>query len=104
MEKRRNRPRSGPEERASAVELYESSGRTAASVAAELDVPVKTLESWIRLSRRAAVDPDGTLPEAQLQEVLRLRRENERLLREVAFWKKADAFFRDRDHGMNGMP
>jgi transposase len=98
------RPRSTPTQRASAVALYESSGRPASVVAAELGVPVKTLESWIRAARRSAIDPAGTMPEAQLQELLRLRRENERLQREVAFLKKADAFFRERDHGMNGMP
>ena len=84
--------------------LYESSGRPASAVAGELGVPVKTLESWVRTARRAAIDPAGTMPEAQLQELLRLRRENERLQREVAFLKKADAFFRERDHGMKGMP
>lgn len=98
------RPRSTPEQRAAAVALFESSGRPVSAVAGELGVPAKTLESWVRTARRAAIDPTGTMPEAQLQELLRLRRENERLQREVAFLKKADAFFRDRDHGMNGMP
>jgi transposase len=81
--------------------LYESSGRSAASVAAELGVPAKTLESWVRTSRRAAIDPNGTMPEAQLQEILRLRRENQRLQREVEFMKKAEAFFRELDRDEN---
>jgi transposase len=101
---RNYRPRSTPAQRASAVALYESSGRPASAVAAELGVPVKTLESWIRAAKRSAIDPAGTMPQAQLQELQRLRRENELLQREVAFLKKADAFFRERDHGMNGMP
>ena len=56
-------------ERAAAVALYDASGRTAASVAAELGVPQKTLESWIRSARRAEVDPLGTMTEAQLVDV-----------------------------------
>ena len=83
--------------------MYESSGRPASVVAAELGVPVKTLESWIRAARRAVIDPAGTMPDAQLQELRRLRRENERLQREVSFLKKADAFFRERDHDTNDM-
>ena len=81
--------------------LYDASGRTAASVAAELGVPQKTLESWIRSARRAEVDPLGTMTEAQLVEVKRLRRENARLQREVEFLKKAEAFFRDLDRDAN---
>ena len=78
--------------------MYFSSGRSARDVAAELGVPAKTLESWIRLAKRAQADPDGTMNEAALREALALRRENQRLRREVEFLKKADAFFRERDH------
>lgn len=66
-------------------------------VAAELGVPQKTLEKWIRLARIKAIDPDGTMPAGQLLEILRLRRENTALLREVDFLKKAEAFFREHD-------
>jgi hypothetical protein len=41
------------------------------------------------------------MPEAQLQEILRLRRENQRLQREVEFMKKAEAFFRELDRDEN---
>jgi transposase len=102
MEEKRRRPRSTPRERAAAVALYDASGRTAASVAAELGVPQKTLESWIRSARQAEVDPGGTMTEAQIVEGKRLRRENARLQREVEFLKKADAFFRELDRDENG--
>lgn len=82
--------------------MYVSSGRSARSVAAELGVPQKTLETWIRSAKIAAIDPDGTLPRDQLIEILRLRRENTTLKREVDFLKKADAFFRESDPNANG--
>lgn len=66
-------------------------------VADELGMPAKTLEKWIRLSKRREIDPDGTMPEEQLLQILRLRRENSLLKREVDFLKKADAFFREQD-------
>jgi transposase len=91
-----------PAERAAAVALYRSSGRSAASVAAEVGVHVRTLETWIRDARRAEIDPDGSMTEEQVRELLRLRKENAALQREVEFWKKAEAFFRERDHGSSG--
>lgn len=97
MESRKYRPRSSAEERAVAVALYESSGRSARLVADELGMPAKTLEKWIRLSKRRALDPDGSMPEEQLLQLLRFKRENLLLRREVDFLKKADAFFREQD-------
>lgn len=91
-----------PAERAAAVALYRSSGRSAASVAAEVGVATATLETWIRAARRAEIDPGGSMTDAQVGEVLRLRKENAALQREVEFWKKAGAFFRGRDHGSSG--
>lgn len=97
MGARKYRPRSTPEQRAAAVELYRSSGRSAQAVADELGMPSATLEAWIRREGRREIDPEGTMPEAQLREIQRLQRENARLQREVEFLKKADAFFRELD-------
>ena len=97
------RARSTPAERAEAVALYHSSGKTAREVAEQLNVPQATLESWIRLAGRRLIDPDGTMPEAQLREIQRLQRENSLLQREVDFLKKADAFFREHDQNGNDL-
>ena len=94
--------RATPAERAAAVAYYRSSGRSAEKVAAEWGVATRTLEKWIANARRAEIDPGGSMTEEQRREVLRLRRENASLQREVEFLKKAGAFFRDRDHGPNG--
>lgn len=101
MGRRVLRPRSTAEERAAAVALYERSGRSARLVAAELGVPQKTLEWWVRSARNAAVDPGGSMTAQQVVEMKRLKRENARLQREVEFLKKAPAFFRELDRDEN---
>jgi transposase len=95
--------RATPAERAAAVAFYRSSGRSAEKVAGELGVAPRTLEAWIAAARRVEIDPDGSMTQEQRLEVLRLRRENASLQREVEFLKKAGAFFRDRDHGPHGL-
>lgn len=94
--------RATPAERAAAVAFYRSSGRSVEKVAAELGMPLRTLESWIAKAHRVEIDPEGSMTEEQRGEMLRLRRENASLQREVEFLKKAGAFFRDHDHGPNG--
>lgn len=97
MGSRKYRPRSTSEQRAAAVALYRSSGKSALAVAGELGMPSATLESWIRMVGRREIDPEGVMPEEQLREIQRLQRENAHLQREVEFLKKADAFFRELD-------
>lgn len=94
--------RATPAEREAAVARYVASGLSAREVAAEVGVSPRTMEAWIARVRRAQIDPDDSMSEAQRREVLRLRRENAALQREVEFLKKAGAFFRDRDHGPKG--
>jgi len=89
-------------ERAAAIAYYRSSGRSAEKVAAELGLHSRTLESWIAQAQRVEIDPEGSMTDEQRRELLRLRRENASLQREVEFLKKAGAFFRDRDHGPSG--
>ena len=73
------------------------------AVAAELNVPLKTFESWVLQAQRAQADPQGTMTAAQLTEMSRLRRENAALAREVEFLKKLEAFTRPDDPNVNGM-
>lgn len=94
--------RATPGEREAAVARYLASGSSVRKVAAEVGVAPRTLEAWIAKARRVEIDPGATMSEAQRREVLRLRRENTALQREVEFLKKAGAFFRDRDHGPRG--
>ena len=98
------RKRSTAKDRAAAVALYESSGKTAKVLAAELGMPAKTLESWIRLARRRQIDPEDTLSREQINEVSRLRRKVKSLERDVDFLKKADAFYRELDQRERNTP
>lgn len=71
-------------------------------IAAELDVPLKSLEAWVLKTQRAEADPEGTMTPAQVTELIRLRRENAALAREVEFLKKLEAFTRPNDPNANG--
>lgn len=97
MSPRKLSPRSTPEQRKHAVEKYLASQKTAKEIATELGMYPATLESWIRDYKRAQVNPNGTLSETQLNELIRLQRENASLARENELLKKADAFFRELD-------
>lgn len=55
------------------------------------------MESWVRQQRRRLIDPAEKLSKEQLDEIVRLRRKVLALERDVAFLKKADAFFRELD-------
>ena len=68
-----------------------SSGKSAASVAAELGVNRKTLQNWVR-DRRAEMD--GRKPsKAESAEVRELQKRVRELEMENSFLKKAAAFF-----------
>jgi transposase len=82
----------GAEFKAEAVKLLSSSGRPLVHVAAELGIPPSTLESWADRAKEKSSE-DGKLFESERDELLRLRRENERLRMEREILKKAAAFF-----------
>lgn len=70
-----------------AVYLAQTPGRTIASVALELKVPAWKLRSWIKESKE-------TLERSSdMDELLRLQRENNRLKEENEILKKAAAYF-----------
>lgn len=70
-----------------AVGLVRSSGRSAASVAKQLNIPVWKLRNWIK---DAAEQSEKT---AEQDELIRLRNENKQLKEDMEFLKKAAAYF-----------
>jgi transposase len=92
----RRRPtnrRFSAEFKAAAVERARSAlrnGGTASSVARELDIDAGLLSAWMRV---AVPDTSSTAAETPVEELRRLRRENETLRMEVEFAKKAAAYF-----------
>lgn len=91
---RRKRRAFTPEFKAEAVALVQRSGKSIGQVAKELDVTETALREWVRRAegdapRRRA---EG-LSEEEREELIRLRRENQRLTQEREFLKKAAAFF-----------
>jgi len=83
-----------PEFKADAVRLVKASDRGVGQVAKELDLTETALREWVK---RDAVDagkgPPDALTTAEREELVRLRRDNKRLLMERDILKKAAAFF-----------
>ena len=79
--------------KASAVELYRSSGKSLKAVSEEIGVSLEGLRSWVK---QAEVDEgrrtDGLTTEER-EELAKLRRENRTLRMERDLLKKAAAFF-----------
>ena len=80
--------------KADAVRLVKAGDRTIGQVAKELDLTETALREWVK---RDAVDAGKAPPEAlttvEREELVRLRRDNKRLLMERDILKKAAAFF-----------
>ncbi len=89
----RDRRRFTDEQKAEAVRLVRSSGRSVAQVAGELDLTVTALRRWVEQARQAEDQSAGTLRGEERRELVRLRRENQTLRQERDFLKKAAAFF-----------
>ncbi|MBX9723902.1 MAG: transposase [Candidatus Obscuribacterales bacterium] len=70
-----------------AVGLVRSTGRSAASVAKQLNIPVWKLRNWIK---DAEEQSEKT---AEQDELIRLRNENKQLKEDMEFLKKAAAYF-----------
>ena len=83
-----------PEFKADAVRLVKASDRGVGQVAKELDLTETALRDWVK---RDAVDagkgPPDALTTVEREELVRLRRDNKRLLMERDILKKAAAFF-----------
>ena len=76
------------------VKLYLEQGRTYKSLAAEFGVSKNTISRAVnRFREEAASDAEKAKALAAMEELQRLRRENEELKKENDFLKKAAAFF-----------
>jgi transposase-like protein len=80
------------------VKLLVNGEKSVAQVARELAIPKGTLDNWMRKAKEASGElPElvgtSTLSKTEREELLHLRRENERLRQEREILKKAAAFF-----------
>jgi transposase len=91
---RRQRRQFSPEFKAEAVRLVKMGDRNLAGVARDLDLTPSSLQQWFRQGQEGT-EPSvvGAITSDEREELLRLRRENKRLLIEREILKKAAAFF-----------
>ena len=91
---RRKRRRFADTEKAEAVDVVRSSGRSIYQVARDLDLTETALRRWVN---QAEIDggnaPEGELTTEERQEMQQLRRENRELKKDLDFVKRAAAFF-----------
>ena len=90
---RRNRRKFSLEFKREAVKLWRESGKGVTAIARELGVRPNVLSAWVALVE--AEEKSGLNP-TELEELKRLRKENERLKTEVEILGKATAFFANR--------
>lgn len=77
-----------------AVRRVREDGRKPASVAKELGVPRQLMQTWLERAREVSGEASApALSEDERAELLRLRKENQRLKMEKEILKKATAFF-----------
>jgi transposase len=96
MEKgqRRKRRRFSDEYKAETVRLIQNSGKRIGQVALELGIGETALRRWINQAEvEAGRGPAGALARNEREELVELRRENQRLRMEREILKKATAFF-----------
>jgi transposase-like protein len=78
----------------SAVRLVKASDRGVGQVAKELDLTETALREWVKRDAiNAGKGPPDALTTVEREELVRLRRDNKRLLMERDILKKAAAFF-----------
>jgi transposase len=91
--KRQHRRKFSLEFKREAVKLCRDSGKGMSAIARELGIRPSVLSAWISLVE--AEEKTGLSPD-ELEELKRLRKENERLKTEVEILGKATAFFANR--------
>lgn len=90
----RERRKFTPEQKAEAVALVHSSGKSIYQISKDLDLSQTALRRWVKLSEiEEGRGPEGALKAQEREELRRLRRENRILTQERDFLKKAAAFF-----------
>ena len=93
MEKRKRR-KFTDEFRVKAVQLVQSSNKTVAEVARDLDLTPSSLGNWVKQAEiDAGRGPAGALTTEEREELSRLRKEVRVLKEEREILKKAAAFF-----------
>jgi transposase len=94
MEQRPKRRRFTDEYKAETVRLIESSGKSIGKMALELGIGETALRRWIdQAAVEAGRGAAGALKRNEREELMQLRRENQRLRQEREILKKATAFF-----------
>jgi len=83
------------------VRLVEESGRQIKSVAEEVGIDHRTVWQWVNNARLARIDPQGELTAVQRSRIRDLEKKVALLERDLAFEKKAGAFFRELDRDAN---
>ena len=96
MEKegKRKRRKFTDEYKAETVRLVQRSGKSVGKMALELGIGETALRRWVEQSEiEAGRGPAGALKRSEREELVELRRENQRLRLEREILKKATAFF-----------
>ena len=96
MEKERKRKRRtfSAEYKAETVQLIQRSGNSIGQMALELGIGESALRRWVAQAKvEAGRGPAGALKRSEREELVELRRENQRLRMEREILKKATAFF-----------
>ena len=96
MEKDRKRKRRtfSEEYKAETVRLIQRSGKSIGQMALELGIGESALRRWVAQAEiEAGRGPAGALKRSEREELVELRRENQRLRMEREILKKATAFF-----------
>ena len=94
MDKERKRRRFSDEYKAETVRLIQRSGKSIGQLALELGVGETALRRWVEQAEvEAGRGPVGALKHSEREELVELRRENQRLRMEREILKKATAFF-----------
>ena len=89
----RQRRSFSPEFKADTVRLCAAGDRSIAQVCSDLGLTESAVRRWIEKAPKARAAAPGALTTSERDELLRLRRENKRLVMEREILKKAAAFF-----------
>ena len=83
-----------PEFKKKIVRFHEEEGRTYKSITAEYGVSKAAISAWCKpFCEECQTSPESKAKYNNMKEILKLKRENDELRKEVAFLKKAAAFF-----------
>jgi transposase len=93
-DRKQNRRKFSAEYKAETVRLIQRSGKSIGQMALELGIGETALRRWVEQAEvEAGRSPEGALRRSEREELVELRRENQRLRMEREILKKATAFF-----------